>query len=982
MGGGTTGPGLLEIRLLGPVEFRVADVAVAVPPGARRVLLAALALQPGRVVPVSVLIQAIWGTSDDADRHKNLHAHVYQLRKLLDQAWPHRAGTILVTREPGYVLAVSADDTDLGQFRALTDRGRKLAHAGDAAGAARVLAQALALWRGPALADVADVSDDLAGQATVLEEQRLAVLEDRIQADLEAGQHAIIIAELVGLTAAHPLRERLAGQQMLALYRAGRQGDALAAYRRSRAVLADELGIEPGPELRDLQQRILAADPALARPDPDAAVTSVTGGSDEQRPDPQRTLGRQHVPRQLPPASRHFTGRRAELKQLTAVLDAARPGGTVLITAVGGTGGIGKTTLALHWAHQHADRFPDGQLHVNLRGYDPAAEPMTTSEAIGTLLDGLGVLTPPPGLDAQAALYRTLTADRQLLIVLDNARDTAQARPLLPATPRSHVLVTSRNNLQGLAAAEGATQIPVGALTTAEAEDLLRARLGPERLAAEPGPVGQLIEHCAGLPLALSIIAARAAARPDDPLAGLAGAMAAEADRLDALDTGDDATSLRTVISWSERQLSAGAARTLRLLAIHPGPDITIPATASLIAGTPRDARRYLTELTAASLLGEHTPGRYAFHDLVRAYAAEQAAATETPDEYQAAVRRVFDHYLHSVHSSPGLGARWKLRLASAGPEPGVTPEQLSDRRTAGEWLTAEASVIGRCTGLAATAQRPDSRAWQLAVTTMRCLHHSARLDDAIALGLVAIDAADRAGDQAGVGWAHRERAGVLFTRAGGSADPAIVTRDTRLLAEAAAHLTVAVQNLAAAGNDVGLAFTLLLRGDVHYCLGGDAMVAHADATEALRLLTAAGSRYGQAMATEYQGTWTFFAGHSADGISLITRAAEMYEAIDEPDAAIAYLDLGELHLEEGRSGEAIACFRKALALWEQTGDTFDAIAALCFIARVHERNGDIAAAAVCWRDGMDRLGGGWHYVADEMQDGLNRYAALGHRAT
>jgi DNA-binding SARP family transcriptional activator len=234
MGRGKAEPGVLWIGLLGPVELRVADITVPVPPGARRVLLAALALQPGRVVPVSALIRAIWGTSDDADRHKNLHAHVYQLRRLLDQVLPTRPGEILVTREPGYVLAVSANDTDLGQFRTLTERGRELARAGDAAGAARVLAEALALWRGPALADVADVSDDLSGQATVLEEQRVAVLEDRIQADLEAGQHAAVIAELVGLTAAHPLRERLAGQQMLALYRAGRQGDALAAYQRAR----------------------------------------------------------------------------------------------------------------------------------------------------------------------------------------------------------------------------------------------------------------------------------------------------------------------------------------------------------------------------------------------------------------------------------------------------------------------------------------------------------------------------------------------------------------------------------------------------------------------------------------------------------------------------------------------------------------------------------------------------------------------------
>jgi len=394
------------------------------------------------------------------------------------------------------------------------------------------------------------------------------------------------------------------------------------------------------------------------------------------------------VPAQLPADVAHFTGRDGQLEALTAL--AADAGSAVVITAIGGTAGIGKTALAVHWAHRAAASFPDGQLYVNLRGFDPAGTPLPPEAAVRGFLDALAV--PPERIPAdpgaRASLYRSLLAGQRMLVVLDNARDPAQVRPLLPGSPGCLVLVTSRSQLTGLAAVDGARTLTLDLLTPQEARDLLARRLGTERVTAEPAAAGELTELCARLPLALNITAARAAARPAFPLAVFATQLRQARDRLTALDAGGDVTAdVRGVFSWSYRALSPAAARTFRLLGIHPGPDITPPATASLTAVSRDQASATLDELAAACLLTEHAPGRYTFHDLLRAYAADQARTHDTDEEQHQALHRLLDHYLHTAYAADRLVHPLRDPITLAPPRPGTVPEELADDQQAWHWL-------------------------------------------------------------------------------------------------------------------------------------------------------------------------------------------------------------------------------------------------------------------------------------------------------
>ncbi|MGH3932139.1 MAG: ATP-binding protein, partial [Pseudonocardiaceae bacterium] len=409
---------------------------------------------------------------------------------------------------------------------------------------------------------------------------------------LRRGQHGWLLGELFARAAAHPLDERVTGQLMLALYQCGRQAEALEHFQRLRVRLVEELGIDPGPELLRRYEQILRTDPALTAPTPASPPVSVSAP--------------RLVPHQLPAHTPHFVGRAAELRQLTTLVNTTTAGGgTVVITAIDGTAGIGKTALALHWAHQVAQRFPDGQLYVNLRGFDPANPPMHPADALRGFLDAFAIPPAriPTNLDDQAGLYRSLLIDRHVLVVLDNVRDAEQARPLLPASSSCLVVITSRNQLTGLVAHEGAHPVTLDVLTHQEARALLTHHLGPDRVSAEPQVITDLIDRCARLPLALAIMAARAATHPGFALRVLAKELADEHTRLDALDTGDPTTSVRGVFSWSYQHLSTPAARMFRLLGLHPGPDITLPAATQLADLPPHQARDALGELARAHLL-------------------------------------------------------------------------------------------------------------------------------------------------------------------------------------------------------------------------------------------------------------------------------------------------------------------------------------------------------------------------------------------
>ncbi|HZM80031.1 MAG TPA: NB-ARC domain-containing protein, partial [Candidatus Limnocylindrales bacterium] len=406
-------------------------------------------------------------------------------------------------------------------------------------------------------------------------------------------------------------------------------------------------------------------------------------------------------PRQLP-TTPHFVGRAAELAALSELVDQPLETGTVVISAVAGMAGIGKTALAVHVGHRLAKRFPDGQLFVDLHGFTAGIAPMQAGQALGRLLRDIGVPDEriPSDLDERAALWRSVLAGRRMLMVLDNARDSVQVRALLPGAPTCLVLVTSRNQLSGLVAADGAHPITLDLLTEAEAHQLLTRRLGADRVAAEPDAVAQIITACAQLPLALAIVAARAATEPHLPLHALAGELrdnnssSSSGGRLAALRTDDPATGVRAVFSWSYQALTPLAARLFRLLGLHPGPDISAPAAASLAALPLPDARGLLGELTRANLLIEHVPGRYTFHDLLRAYATEQAHTTDPDQQRHTATHRLLDHYLHTAHIAGRLLDPHRDPITLTPAQPGVVPEHPTDSQQALDWFAAEHPVL------------------------------------------------------------------------------------------------------------------------------------------------------------------------------------------------------------------------------------------------------------------------------------------------
>jgi hypothetical protein len=530
-----------------------------------------------------------------------------------------------------------------------------------------------------------------------LEELRLQALEDRIEADLGCGRQAELLTELQTLAAAEPLRERLHWLLMLALYREGRQGDALAAFHEARRALIDAIGVDPGAELQRLHERILAGDPALAEGitmRPAAAAPSV-------------------IPRQLPAALTRLIGRQPELQRLDAMT--SRASGSAQTAVISGTAGAGKTVLAIYWAHRRASRFPDGQLYVSLRGFGPDAAPVSPAVGLGLLIEALQPSVPvPSGPSARVSLYRSLVAGKRLLIVLDNARDAEQVRPLLPGSPGSMAVVTSRDWMAGLAATDGAELITVGVLGEAEARALIARRVGTGRAAAEPDAVAEIAELCGRLPLALAVAAAKAAARPGLPLGKLAAELRDPRDRLDALDTGDAVASARPVFSWSYASLTAPEARMFRLAGLHPGPDAGVNATASLAGVPAREARALLAELVRSSVVAETAAGRFGTHDLLRAYARERAQAQETAEQCQAATHRMLDYYLHAAHAMSLRLYPPRPAITLAPPQPGTLPEDAGTYQQAWAWAEAEYPVL---LGMVALAGHSGftAHAWQLA---------------------------------------------------------------------------------------------------------------------------------------------------------------------------------------------------------------------------------------------------------------------------
>ncbi|HEX4222136.1 MAG TPA: BTAD domain-containing putative transcriptional regulator, partial [Pseudonocardiaceae bacterium] len=588
-----------------------------------------------------------------------LHTYLTRLRKTLP--------TNTITRHGNSYQLTTPDTTiDLHHFRQLV----KQASTSPDEVASILLRQALALWRGEPFTGLD--SRWLAGVRAALLVEHAAAQLDHNDIRLRLGEHAAMLVPLAAQAQDRPLDERLAGQLMLALYRSGRQADALHHYQHTRQRLAAELGVDPAGTLLTLHHQILTTDPAIQAP---AAV-----------PTPAR-----FVPRQLPARPRSFIGRTAELAALSAALDdTAYPGQAVLISALSGSGGIGKTWLTLHWAYENLDRFPDGQLFVNLRGFDPSGKPTGQDTAVRAFLTALGVgagsipLTTPAAL----TLYRELVRDRRLLIVLDNAADTAQVRPLLPDSRRCTVLITSRTHLDDLPSSRAA-RVTLDTLPTDAARSLLAARLGAARLTAEPEATEELLACCAGLPLALSIVAGRALENPEFDLAVLAAELRDETTRLALLDEGPS-TGVRAVLSWSKAALHPAEATAFELLGIAPGPDISLPAAADLLGTDKPKAAEILAALERVSLVQQQPPDRFRMHDLVRLYAADQAEANLTPDMADAALRRLLDFHRHTAAIGNLLLDPFSGSVAMDDPGPGTHPLPLADSAAAMAWFIAE----------------------------------------------------------------------------------------------------------------------------------------------------------------------------------------------------------------------------------------------------------------------------------------------------
>jgi DNA-binding SARP family transcriptional activator len=623
----------IAVRVLGPVRVRATGGWVTAKPQ-QRLLLALLALQAGQVVPVGELIDAFWPEAPPESARASIQILVSGVRQLLERV----PGGSVERCGDGYRLSIAPCSVDVQQYRLLARAAR---HAPNAAEAVGTFDEALALWRGPALADVSATAR-IEAIRFALAEERLSAMQDRISALLDMGRDRQAAEELTGLMAAHPFAEPVAGLLMVAFYRCGRQADALQVFRDLRGRLSGELAVEPGRELQSLHQQILAGDLPLS-----AAATWLIRSA-QQLPHEQQLAAAgadsHPVPRQLPAGVAHFTGRTAEVRALDSLLErVGSADGTVAISAISGMPGVGKTTLALHWAHQVAHSFPDGQLYVNLRAFGPKRRPLRTAEAIRGFLDALGVPRGrrPTATEAQAAPYRTLLASKRMLVVLDNATDENQVRPLLPGAAGSLVLITSRRRLAGLAACEGAMLLTLDVMSQPEALALLARRLGVDLSTLAPDTADQLATLCGRLPLALSIAAVRVAECPHLDLAALTAQLQDPRDRLDLLDVGERACSIRAVLSWSYNTLSEPAARMFRLFCVHPGPDVSLAAAASLIGRPVRQTSQTLAELVRANCLTEHVPGRFACHDLLRAYASEQAQRDGYQAEQDAAMLRV-----------------------------------------------------------------------------------------------------------------------------------------------------------------------------------------------------------------------------------------------------------------------------------------------------------------------------------------------------
>ncbi|WP_165968932.1 BTAD domain-containing putative transcriptional regulator [Actinomadura sp. KC06] len=936
----------MRIKVLGPVEVWNADrnlVGACRP--AQLAVLGLLALHANQVVSRDRLIDWLWGERHPATAENLVQVHVSRLRSALRRGGREAAGRI-ATRTPGYVLHAEPGELDLLEFEQLARTGGTALSGGDPSEAARLLRGALDLWTGPALGGLG-LSPRAQAGAMQLEERRLSVLEQRIEADLRCGGHCEVIGELRGLVADYPLRERLWEHLMVALCQAGRAGEALYAYTEARGHLVDQLGIEPGPSLRRLQDRILAGSSREGRPD--QAESDDTAGrhpaADLADPRPMEGLAsaqpveRSAAPRQLPFDIRGFIGRHEELAHLDRLQDdaGANPSAAT-VAVVSGTAGVGKTALAVRWAHSVQDRFPDGSLFVNLRGYDPVGPPMEPAEALDGFLRALGTAPAaiPPNLEERAALFRTRTSGRRILILLDNAASSEQVRWLLPGSSRCMVLVTSRGRLSGLTVREGADRLCLDLLAEKEALRLLRQDIGSRRADAEPDAAAELARLCACLPLALRLVAELTRTRKHTALADLARDLADQRRRLDLLATDDDqATAVRAVFSWSYDALTPAEARAFRLLSVHPGPDVGRGGAAALIGTDGPGARLLLDKLTGAHLLQETSHDRYRFHDLLRAYAVDRAHEDESVAEREEAESRVLHWYMHTALSADRVIMPLRRHIELGPPPAGVRPIELRNPTDAVAWCESERPNL-----VAAVHHSVESGRYEVAKKLPQILWSyfsvATRWSDWITTSRLGVRASQDDGDR--------------FAEAFSRASLANAYRDIRRLDDAVEQFEQAI----AISQEIG---ELWIEASARSVLG----MTHRDRRQfdaalhncrsGLRLFTAIDDEWGVAWSFYGLGDLLGACRDHDDAIAHLRKALAIFNRIDDQwGRSRALFGLGHNHYHLKQYDEAAIYCGEALTIAGKIGNRHGVALALYTLGRIESDTGNIDSARRTWR--------------------------------
>jgi DNA-binding SARP family transcriptional activator len=875
--------GGIEFRLLGPVEVWTDGRQRPVRGPLQRRLLAALLLHANRVVATERLIELLWGAQPPKTARADLQGRMSSLRRMLAPADDR-----LRFRPPGYALSVAPDELDLHEFTRLADEGRHRLASGDFVEASRALAAALALWRGPPL----DGVEGLTGEAARLKERRLAALEDRIEADLRLGRHATLVAELTALVAEQPIRERLRGHLMLALYRSGRQAEALAAFRELRKRLVEELGVEPSPPVQRLHERILATGPEL---DPPAMVSpsGVAPPRSGDAPAPP-TTGNAPVPSQLPPAVWELTGRVEEIASLREPLLGAGAADGPVVCAVSGKAGSGKSALAVRVGHEVAPEFPDGQLYVHLHGTD-AGSALAAREALAGFLRALGVddARLPDAAAERSALYRSLLAGRQVLVILDDAASERQVRPLLPSQQGCAAIVTSRVTLSGL---ETATQLRLDVLQEHDAVQLLARVAGQERVAAEPGAAHEIVRLCGGLPLGVLIAGARLAARRGWPLQVLAARLGDERRRLDELASGD--LEVRASIELSYRGLDERERRGFRLLGLLGLPDFAPWLLAPPLDGSVAEAERMIERLADAQLLdfaGVDAIGqvRYRFHDLVRLFARERAEAEDSVRDRTEMVRQVLGQLVALVDTASAREPSGIISLRTTPADPGRVDPQLTEvlLRSPRAWFDADRAAL-----VAAV-----ERAGELGLDDLAC-----------DLAAACVSPWFRVHNLFEV-WERTHRAALDATRR--------------------------------TGNLRGQAVMLAGLGQLHHELDrfaeGDEYL-----RQALSLFRQLGDGRAEAAALAGLGMAHREQGHYAEALRLLEGALGAYHSIsDEAGIASVAYETGVVYRETGRFDEAMAALREALAAYRAIGSRRGEGLMLRSIGLVHRATGELAYA-------------------------------------